>query len=127
MSYMPEIGQMAFGQPWQPLEPTPSMAGALQAMAELWSVMRDEDSPFANTGNRYDGKMFKAHAYSWNEYEQQEFNFAWRDVRISWYKHQARGTSANRQMSDEEVRQMLRECLPEIVSASQSSQATETA
>lgn len=115
MSYEPELGQMAFGQPWQAQKPTPSLAGALQSMAELWSVMQYGSSPFANTGERYDGKCFKAHAYSWNEDEEQEFNFAWRDVRVSWYKHQARGTSVNRLVTDEEVREMLTECIPEIL------------
>jgi hypothetical protein len=91
MGYQPELGQMC-------------------------DVVRDDVNPFGNNGTRFDGEKFMAHSYSWNDDEEQEFNFAWRDVRVSWYKYLGRGTTINRDMSDTEVSEMLRECMAELLS-----------
>lgn len=117
MDYVPELGQMAFGQPWRELECPGDVLSALTSLRGVWDALWGCDSnPFANTGNRYTGTVFSAHAYSWNEEENQEFNFAWRDVRVSWYKHLNRGTSINRAMSKVEIAEMLRECTMELLS-----------
>lgn len=89
------------------------MLNALTALQSVWEACRDEDNPFCNTGAQYDGRNFQVHAYSWSD-DDQPFNFAWRDVRVSWYKYLGRGTTVNRKMEREEIRAMLRECLSEI-------------
>lgn len=116
MEYEPELGQMCFGQPWQLLKISGKVERALQALQCAWNAIRRDDNPFENTGARYDGKNFQVHAYSWNDEEEQEFNFAWRDVRVSWYKYLGRGTTINREMSDVEVAEMLHECMVELLS-----------
>lgn len=121
--YEPELGQACFGQPWQPMECPNEVKYALESMKLAWYAIRQEEktNPFSNTGYRYDGKAFKAHAYSWNEDEDQEWNFAWRDVRVSWYRYKylGRGTTINREMKDEEIAEMLRECMSEILGMQQ--------
>lgn len=121
--YIPEMGQAVFGQPWQPLEVNNKTQAALDALQNAWDASvptnmdpnNYRDNPFSNTGFRYDGKCFKAHAYSWGD-DDQEFNFAWRDFRVSWYKYLGRGTTCNRHLSKTELKEMLSECLAEIVS-----------
>jgi hypothetical protein len=114
-SAMPELGQLCFGQPWQNLKCPENVVTALQSLALVWDCTNCGDAPFGNSGVRYDGKVFSAHAYSWNEDEKQQFNFKWRDVRVSWYKYLGRNTTINRLMTDDELRQMLKECLMEII------------
>ena len=116
MVYQPELGQMCFGQPWHDLECQDKVMSALEAMHRVWHATRITDNPFSNTGARYNGKVVKIHAYSWNDEENQEFNFAWRDVRVSWYKYLGRGTTINRDMEDDEIIEMLRECINELLS-----------
>lgn len=116
MEYQPELGQACFGQPWQQRECPDKVLSALRALQCAFDVVRDDINPFGNTGTRFNGEKFKAHAYSWNDDEEQEFNFAWRDVRVSWYKYLGRGTTINREMADAEVSEMLRECMEELFS-----------
>ncbi len=114
MDYQPELGQMCFGQPWQQRECPEKVKSALEALQAAWYAVRGNENPFSNTGAQFDGVTFKAHAYSWND-DEQGFNFAWRDVRVSWYKYLGRGTTINREMEDAEVSAMLRECIAELL------------
>ena len=79
----------------------------------MWNIHQEEyQSPFANTGNRFDEcEEFTVEAYSWNEDHEQSFNFKWRDVEISWYKHLYRGLNANMELSADLASEMLGECL----------------
>lgn len=113
--YEPELGQACFGQAWQPRECPLNVQRVLDALQSAWPVLLGTPNPFSNTGERFDGKAFRAHAYSWNDDEHQDFNFAWRDVRVSWYKYLGRGTSINRRMSDAEITEMFRECMSELL------------
>lgn len=118
--YIPEFGQAVFGQPWQ-AHPLPSwMKAFLSAIsAELdrvmWNVTQEEyDSPFDNTGNRFENDTFAVEAYSWDEDTQQPWNFKCGDIEISWYKWFARGASINRIPSYEEGVAMLDACLASL-------------
>lgn len=115
MEYQPELGQMCSGQQWQQHECPEKVQSVLDSLQSAWYSVRGDENPFSNTGARFDGVKFKAHAYSWNDDEEQEFNFAWRDVRVSWYKYLGRGTTINRDMTDDEVIEMLRECMAELI------------
>lgn len=114
MSCEPEIGQACFGQPWQPQECPEDVLGALRALSEAWELARDGDNPFCNTSAMFDGKTFQAHAYSWSD-DEQPFNFAWRDLRVSWYKYLGRGMSSSRDVDRAEALEMLRECMGELL------------
>lgn len=91
-----------------------NIMNVLDALQLAWFDMRGPENPFSNTGAIYDGIAFRAHAYLWSEENNQEFNFAWRDIRISWYKYLGRSTFINRVMLDDEVSEMLNECMQEI-------------
>lgn len=114
--FTPEFGQIAYGQPSQQFEVPEIMDAVLAAIsAELervmWNIHQEEyASPFSNTGNRFECDTFKAHAYDWGD-EEQPWNFAWRDLRISWYKWCGRGCSANMEITPDLAAQCLDECL----------------
>lgn len=61
-----------------------------------WNVFQKEmDSPFLNTGGKYSNHTFEVNAYSWSDDDEDEVNFRYRDVEISWYKHLGRCTEIN--------------------------------
>jgi len=131
--YLPEIGQLCWGQPWQEHIASPLLIAALRGIQSeldrvMWNRNQEEyESPFANTGNRFECEVFKAHAYSWDETVEQEFNFSWRDFRVSWYKYLGRGTSTNRPISNDEIEQMLEECLASLSSIEAADHAADIA
>ena len=109
-----ELGQALFGQPTQMLDCPEKVMRALNTISQAWAALTDSNNPFSNTGAEYKGEKFTVYAYSWREDIPQEYNFAWRDVRVSWYKYFGRGTTINREMTVKEIREMLHECAFEI-------------
>jgi hypothetical protein len=118
--YEPEFGQFLYGQPYKQYEVPNIWLAALDLIdKELCRVMRninqeEYDSPFGNTGNRFECDKFIAEAYSWDNDYEQPFNFKWRDVEISWYKYCGRGMSANQELTAELAEDMLEGCLEVI-------------
>jgi hypothetical protein len=117
--YQPELGQLAFGQPHKEFEVPEIMIAALRAIGEeydrvYWNVKHKRClGPFGNHGSRLNTPTFQVHSYSWGD-DDQPFNFAWRDLRISWYKWLGRGTSANMEITPEMASQCLDECLAAV-------------
>lgn len=114
--FVPELGQMVFGQPSQTYEVSDIWEAALSMLGyEIWRVEHNrgngDNNPMSNSGARFDCEAFSAHAYSWDDEEEQPWNFRWRDVRISWYKYCGRGMSANMVLSPDQASEMLIECL----------------
>lgn len=68
------------------------------------------ENPMGNTGARYDGTVFSAHAYSWSD-DDQPWNFKWHGVRISWYKYSGRCCKSNVILPPKLATTMLVECL----------------
>lgn len=102
--FRPEFGQMLFGQPSQSFA-APEILEAVFGRIDdelsrvMWNVNQEEyASPFSNSGNRFECDTFKVHAYDWGS-DDQPWNFAWRDLRVSWYKYMGRGMSANMEVS----------------------------
>ena len=120
-AYDPELGQYCFGQPWQRMEcPTWLLAYLVYIEEEFCRVRGNIDghpvnSPFANSGERFENEVFTVDAYSWDDEEEQQWNFKWRDLRVSWYKHLRRGTSVNRVPTHEEAVAMLNECIESLL------------
>lgn len=119
-NYQPELGQMMFGQPSQELE-CPEWLEAYLWMIDtelsrvMWNVHQEEwDSPFSNTGNSYKNDTFEVEAYSWDDETPQPFNFKWKDIQISWYKHCGRGMSVNKKVTHKEGERLLNACLKSI-------------
>lgn len=119
-SYQPEAGQILFGQPWQRYDGSHLLEAALLLIElhlgrTMWNIHQKEfASPFQNTGNSFKNATFQVEAYSWDEDRNQEWNFRWRDLRISWYKHFQRGLSTNRAVSPREINTMIDECLASL-------------
>ena len=118
-TYDPEMGQMLFGQPHQEYKASDLVLAVIRFVEErlaraYWNVHQQSMRPCDNSGDRFDCDTFSIHAYSWNEDEDQQFNFRWRDFRVSWYKYAGRGSSMNRELSPNEVSDMLLECLSAI-------------
>lgn len=122
MQYEPEMGQMCFGQPWNKYACSNLCEAALMSINYelcriMWNIHQKEyDTPFLNAGNveGFKNDVFEAHAYDWNENNEQSFNFKWKDVEISWYKHYSRGTSCNQELTPDKINQMLDECLQSL-------------
>lgn len=120
-TYEPELGQMCFGHSWQQFSCPELMDAVLVAISNeyeriWWNVWQEEcDSPFYNNGPYANFKcpVFEVYAYDWNN-DEQPFNFAWRDLRISWYKHSQRGGSSNQEITPDIANQCLTECLGEL-------------
>lgn len=117
--YAPELGQAIFGQPCQQYEVPDIMDAALCRIRDrldtvMWNTHQKEyDSPFGNTGNSFKNETFEAVAYDWVS-DDQPFNFAWRDLRISWYKYLGRGMSANVEITPDLAAECLRDCLQSL-------------
>ncbi|WP_327210800.1 hypothetical protein [Rhizobium leguminosarum] len=117
--YQPEFGQMLFGHRPQRFEGSPALERALERIGENIMAAAEarkerRDNPFWNTGDSFENDVFKVEAYSWDDDYEQPFNFAWRDLRVSWYKHVGRGMSVNMQVDTHLVNEMLVECLGSI-------------
>lgn len=118
--FEPELGQACFGQPPQAFPASASLIAALTEIRDQLDRVQHNiaqgavDTPFDNSGARFDHDIFSVHAYSWDDSVEQPWNFRWRDLRVSWYKHYRRGTSVNRAMEPAEIATMLGECLAAI-------------
>jgi hypothetical protein len=118
--FEPELGQMVFGQPFKQYEGSELLDAALRAISNeldrvMWNIEQKEySSPFDNTGNQFECDTFKAHAYSWNDEEDQPWNFKWRDVEVSWYKWSGRGLSTNKPLAPDLISEMLDDCLAAV-------------
>lgn len=111
--FTPELGQFCGGQPWKQVKAPDYILGALLLIAA--KVGREhEQNPFFNNGGSVETDVFHCEAYSWDDNYEQPYNFKWRDVEISWYKHCQRGVSMNRKVSERKLGQMLHECLKSI-------------
>lgn len=114
--YTPEVGQALFGQPHQEFEVPPIMEAALAYIRNrldtvMWNANQEVyASPFGNTGNSFKNDVFEVVAYSWAD-DEQPYNFAWKDLRISWYKWAGRGMSANINVTPEIAAECLEDCL----------------
>jgi hypothetical protein len=115
--YEPELGQMCMGQPTQSLECPTYVDVALEYLAESFFYNKDisDENPFRNTGARWSNSIFEVNAYDWNEDNIQQFNFKYKDIKVSWYKYLGRGMSINREVSEKECWKMLKECVESIM------------
>jgi len=124
--YMPELGQMAFGQPWKSYKASELLIAALKHIRDemervYWNNNQEDiHDPFDNTGGEYKNDTFEVQAYSWDDEKEQPYNFKWGDVEISWYKHLCRGTSVNKPMTPALINKMLNECLKSLLNEEKS-------
>jgi len=68
-------------------------------------------SPFANTGNRFSCDAFSVKAFDWDDDSDDVPNFKWGTLEVRWYKYLGRGMEVSREMSADEIGEMLVECV----------------
>ena len=117
--YEPEMGQAIFGQPYKDYKVSDELLSALKAIeTRLMLKMKQKDkrfeSPFGNHGSKFSCDTFSVESYNWNDDVEQDWNFKWRDLEVSWYKYLGRGMSANRKMARREIEEMLDDCFKAI-------------
>ena len=80
-----------------------------------WNVNhKDFDSPFENTGNRWANDVFEVQAYSWDDDEEQLYNFKCGDIEISWYKYLGRDTTINGEYEEATLINMYNKCIKSL-------------
>ena len=83
---------------------------------KLEKTVEIRGNPFDCGSEYYEGKYFTIYPYSYDEDNIQYYNFKWRDIEISWYKHIGRGVCVNRsEIGREEFLEMTRECVSELL------------
>lgn len=81
----------------------------------MWNKYKNEyDNPFDNTGNTFKNSMFEVQAYSWNDDIEQQYNFKYKDIEISWYKYLGRDTTINKKISEKEAVEMYNNCIKSL-------------
>lgn len=111
--YEPELGQALFGQSCKAFACPDILDAALVFIRErldtiLWNnLQRRAESPFGNTGSKFTTDGLIIESYSWDDEKEQPFNFKFGDIEVSWYKYLGRGMSVNREISAQEVSDML--------------------
>ena len=117
-SYMPELGQMAFGQPTQAY-PVPDYVEAL--FFGLWHELErvywnKYQKRMDNGGHNIPAFIpgLTVRPYNWNDEQDERPNFEYGDVKICWYKYPGRGMSTNVDLSPEQWVAWFRVCLNAI-------------
>jgi len=99
--YSPELGQVAFGNTWAPIEADWATDG-LRLLSEALCETLGEDADLSNSGTDYENESFAMRKYWWGKEdtpEAQLANFEHKPtgLKIHWYKYLGRGMSANTQ------------------------------
>lgn len=116
-----EIGDLVFNNNIHQTYTCPNYIIALLREIEsklrivYWNKYQNElDSPFGNTGNEFKNDVFEVQAYNWDDDYEQPYNFKWKDVEISWYKHLGRGTTINKKINHHKAIEMFDECIKSL-------------
>lgn len=113
-----ELGQMMFAQNNQSYECEGYVVALLKDIANEMSRIRQNNNdytlPFSNDGSAYVGKTFEVRAYDWKEDPEYNYNFKYKDIEVSWYKHLGRGDTINRLISKEEAISMYNDCMKSL-------------
>ncbi len=126
--YEPELGQVAFGQPFKQYEASNLLIASLDAIKEelarvYWNKHQKQiEDPFGNYAGKYKNDIFEVESYSWNDEVEQPYNFKYKDIEISWYKYLGRGTSVNKELLPQEINDMLNDCLNSLSESTEESQ-----
>ena len=135
-NFEPSPSQFFMGQPSQQFECPKYLTEALKSIRDAMEEKEPFEqgyTPFNNSGEKFKNEVFEVNAYDWSDCEckgsgdddwsqdkctcgwkPQLYNFKWNDVEVSWYKHLDRGTSVNREVSEEETQTLLAECLKSL-------------
>ena len=82
----------------------------------LWNQRHEmTDTPFINSGLKYENDTFSVNAYIWDE-DDNTPNFVYKDINVYWYKHYGRGlyVTAGHEISLEDLCSMNEDCIKAI-------------
>jgi len=119
--FKPELGQMFFATnsldkkcPTYLTDYLKQLDASMRKVKLCYDKYNGNETPFANCAISYDNDTFLAHAYDWNEDNEQEYNFKYKGLKISWYKYLGRSMSCNFIPDEEYCRNMIAECIKSI-------------
>ena len=80
---------------------------------------KEPDSPFSNTGARYENNTFSVHAYDWNETNEDNFVYNNPDgeLKVCWYKYLGRGMNATftgKELTLDFLADMVNQCIKSL-------------
>lgn len=122
-SFQPELGQAVFSTtPWQEFEASELLVAVLHAIGDEVARVQGNvtQEPCYPPTDNIGGEEFVCDTFSMRSYcwcdggrhpEGCPPNFAWKDLRVNWYKHASRGTSCNRDVTPDECAEILTSCL----------------
>ena len=123
--FTPELGQAAFGAPWQELEmPEYVRRGLATLGAAVTSESSSGGDPTDNSGASFENEVFVLNAYCWCDGENLEHeegcppNFEYKPSGFvaSWYKYLGRGSSVSEAIDQDAFTSLLAACLASLSS-----------
>lgn len=118
MTFEPDIGQIAWGQPWHAHDVPEILDAALEYLRHdlgrvLWNLRQTQIDPFGNSGDSFRCPTFTVCSYSWDDERAQPYNFKHpaSGLRVSWYKYAGRGMSASMPVTPDLASRVLEHCL----------------
>ena len=123
--YEPELGQAFFGQPWKTFDCPEYVIALLEGIRSRlgiagWNDYQREFEPFEDWedaeifNTKHKDMGFEVWPYSWDDDEEQRYNFKWKDIEISWYKHLGRGTTINKEITHKGAAEMFDACAKKL-------------
>lgn len=119
--FVPELGQAAFGGPWEEIRMQGFVKSGLSALGELCKGGTDTgEDPTSNTGAEFVNDVFELRSYCWCDGEGEHAeegcppNFKHGDFEARWYKYLGRSGSQNRKLTAAEWDEMFEACVASV-------------
>lgn len=110
-----ELGHLLWGQKPQKYFAPQHVIDALAVMSDVfYEKFGRSENPFSNTGAKFKNGVFEVEAYSWGD-DEQPYNFKYKDIEISWYKHCLRDVTINKIVTEEEIDKMMIDCIRSLI------------
>lgn len=75
------------------------------------NTKQDAIDPTENNGSEFVNDTFEMRAFDWSEPEEYAPNFKYKDFEVEWYKYLGRGMEQNRDITSDEINEMLNDCI----------------
>ena len=98
---------------------------------EIWiatnNTWQDAIDPTSNEGSEIVTDTFEMRSFCWCDGSRHETcppNFKWKDFEVEWYKYLGRGMEQNRDITPQEIAEMLDSCIDSLRRLPTKSQST---
>lgn len=78
------------------------------------NTRQDAIDPTENNGSEFVNDTFEMRAFDWSDPEVYAPNFKYKDFEVEWYKYLGRGMEINRDITPDEINEMLLDCLKSL-------------